>query len=214
MRVLLHGRVARVCHEWTANADLFDDLIRPQQQRLWNRQPKSLRGLEVDDEFELGWLLDGKVGGLRALEDLVHIDRRTSIEVTILRPIRHEITSLGVTLDPVHGWQATVHRELRDAAPLVIEHWLGEYHQAVDSRLADGDEGAVDFIRGSCLETLQPHPQRLRCRLCLRPIERVARVRRVSQHRYARGVRDGFREQLQPLAGQFTSSDHVPRYIS
>jgi hypothetical protein len=44
----------------------LDDLIRPLQQRLRHRQPEGLRGLEVDDQFELGGLLDGEVGGLGA----------------------------------------------------------------------------------------------------------------------------------------------------
>ena len=37
---------------------LFDDLIRPQQQRRRNREAERLGGLEVDDEFELRGLLD------------------------------------------------------------------------------------------------------------------------------------------------------------
>ena len=50
----------------------LDHLIRPQQQRRRDRQAERLGGLEVDDQLELGRLLDGEVGGLRALEDLVH----------------------------------------------------------------------------------------------------------------------------------------------
>src|SRR5262245_40144215 len=48
---------------------LFDDLIRPRQERGRDREAEGLGGLEVDDEFELGGLLDGEVGGLRAFED-------------------------------------------------------------------------------------------------------------------------------------------------
>jgi len=33
---------------------LFDHLIRPPQQRLRDREPEGLRGLEVDDQLELG----------------------------------------------------------------------------------------------------------------------------------------------------------------
>src|SRR5690242_19596339 len=50
---------------------LFDHLIRSQQQCLRDRQTQGLRGLEIDDQFKLGGLLDGKVGGPGALEDLV-----------------------------------------------------------------------------------------------------------------------------------------------
>jgi len=36
----------------------FDDLIRPQQDRGWDGEAKRLRGLQVDDEIELGRPLD------------------------------------------------------------------------------------------------------------------------------------------------------------
>jgi hypothetical protein len=45
---------------------LLDDLVRPQQERLRDRQAERLGGLEVDDQLELRGLLDGEVGGLCA----------------------------------------------------------------------------------------------------------------------------------------------------
>src|SRR5262249_19358771 len=49
-------------------------LIRPQEQRLRNRQTDRLRGVEIDAQLELGGLLDREVGWLRALEDLIDED--------------------------------------------------------------------------------------------------------------------------------------------
>lgn len=37
----------------------LNDLIRPHQQRLWDRQAERLRGLQVDHEIELRRLLEG-----------------------------------------------------------------------------------------------------------------------------------------------------------
>jgi len=51
----------------------LEHLIRPQQQRLRNREAESFGGLEVDDQFELGRLLDRKVARLGTLENLVDI---------------------------------------------------------------------------------------------------------------------------------------------
>src|SRR5713101_6164939 len=48
------------------NCRLLDHLIRPQEERLRDRQAEGLGGLEVDDKLELGRLLDGKVRGARA----------------------------------------------------------------------------------------------------------------------------------------------------
>ena len=40
---------------------LLDPVIRPNEERLGNRQTERLGGLEVDGQLELGVLLDGKV---------------------------------------------------------------------------------------------------------------------------------------------------------
>ena len=50
---------------------LVNHLIRSAQQRVRNRQAEGLRRLEVDDQFELRWLLDRQIGWLGALQDLV-----------------------------------------------------------------------------------------------------------------------------------------------
>jgi len=47
---------------------LLDRLIRAPQQRRGNGQPERPRGLEIDDQLELGGLLDGQVGRLGAFE--------------------------------------------------------------------------------------------------------------------------------------------------
>src|SRR5437667_8713987 len=52
----------------------FDDLIRPQQQRARDGHAERLRGLEIEDQLELGGLLDGQIGRPGALENFVHVD--------------------------------------------------------------------------------------------------------------------------------------------
>jgi hypothetical protein len=58
-----HRDARRSWPRWSSTA-LLDDLIRLQQDRLRDRQPERLGGLEVDDQLELLWLLDGEVAGL------------------------------------------------------------------------------------------------------------------------------------------------------
>ncbi len=60
---------------------------RAHQQRRRNRQPQRLRDFEVDHQLQLRGLLHGEVGGLGALEDLVHMDRGTAIVRGLQRPI-------------------------------------------------------------------------------------------------------------------------------
>src|SRR5438128_7777104 len=82
----------------------LNDLIRPPQQRLRNRQPERLGGLEVDDQLELGWLLDGEIGGSRALQDLVDIDGTASVEIGRIRGVAHQAaTSMGPVCPNIVG---------------------------------------------------------------------------------------------------------------
>ena len=60
---------------------LLDDLIRAQQERLRDRETEGFGGLEVDDHLKLGGLLDGQVGRLCPLEDLIHEDHRLPRDV-------------------------------------------------------------------------------------------------------------------------------------
>ena len=40
---------------------LFDHLVGGHKQGLWHNEAEYLRGLEIDHQFELGWLLDRQV---------------------------------------------------------------------------------------------------------------------------------------------------------
>ncbi len=68
---MLHQRLGLDEHRGAGQHALLDHLVGPQQQRLRDREPERLRSLRVDDQLELDWLLDRKVGGFCALEDFV-----------------------------------------------------------------------------------------------------------------------------------------------
>ena len=50
-----------------------NDPVRSHQHIRWNRQTDLLRRFEIDDELELLRLLHGKVRGLAAFQNLVHV---------------------------------------------------------------------------------------------------------------------------------------------
>jgi hypothetical protein len=52
---------------WVENGQLLDHLIRPLQQRLWDRQPEGLGSLEVDHQLELCRLFDRRSAGFAPL---------------------------------------------------------------------------------------------------------------------------------------------------
>src|SRR5512144_3014119 len=109
-------------------ATLLDDLVRSQQQRLWDREAERLRGLEVDYQLELGRLLDGQLGGPGTLEDLVHEDRRAPPDVVDVRAVAHQTAGLDVLPELVHGREPAPSRQLRDAPGVRVEN-SGREHE-------------------------------------------------------------------------------------
>jgi hypothetical protein len=64
-----------------AATSLFDHLVGARDERGWDREPESLRGLQVNHEIELGWLLDRKLRRSGALQDLVNENRGHAVHL-------------------------------------------------------------------------------------------------------------------------------------
>jgi hypothetical protein len=47
----------------------FDHLVRPEKNRLWNRQADLFCRLKIDHQLELGWLFDWDVDDFSAAEE-------------------------------------------------------------------------------------------------------------------------------------------------
>ena len=71
---------------------LFDHLVGTGKQRSWNLDAKLLRGLEVDEQFKFGRLLNREVGGLGTSKDFVDVGGPTPDEVCNVRTIGHQST--------------------------------------------------------------------------------------------------------------------------
>src|SRR5438034_5901069 len=64
----------------------LNNVFGPQEQRLWDRHPQRLCGLQVDGQLELRRLLDWQLSGLCPFENLVDVGRGTPVEILQCRP--------------------------------------------------------------------------------------------------------------------------------
>src|SRR5262245_36524762 len=83
---------------------LLDDLISPSEHRGRDGEAEGLGGLEVDHERKLGWLLDGQVGWLGALEDPVDEDGGSAKGVRHVVAIGDQAAVFGEAPDDRSGW--------------------------------------------------------------------------------------------------------------
>ena len=76
----------------------FDHLVGAQQDRCRQLDADRLGGLEIDDEIELGRLLDPKVGRLRPAQNLVNVVGGAPKQAREVRCIGHQTSRLGQRL--------------------------------------------------------------------------------------------------------------------
>jgi len=80
-----------------AKSLLFDHLVSLSVQRGRYGEPERLCGLEIDDQFELGRLLDRKIGRLGTFQDAIDIRCGSSEEIERVNAVRHEQAAINGT---------------------------------------------------------------------------------------------------------------------
>src|SRR5882724_6450751 len=110
---------------------LLDDLIRPLQHRLRDRQAEGLGRPVVDHQLERCWLLDRKVTWLRALQDLVHVSGGTPPQIRKVWTVRHEAPSLDEHPMRIYGGQPAPGHRLDESSTVCREEWVIEVQHAV-----------------------------------------------------------------------------------
>src|SRR5215469_3132958 len=91
---------------------LFDHFSCLRDECGWNGYAERLCSLEINYQLELGGLLDGQIGRLRASQDFGHVSGGSSEHILGVRPIGHQATIDGELTLPVQGRQLALCGEL------------------------------------------------------------------------------------------------------
>src|SRR5437867_8354269 len=175
----------------------LNDLIGPLQERLRDRQPERLRGLEIDHQLKLRGLFHREIGGLRPLEDFVGMGSQTLEHVAIVGSIRYEAADLDELPVLIDGGHSMSRRQAHDALALGVEEGGGERHDGSDTLARRRLERPLNVVSASGVESYRLESERTRRRL--RRHRLGARRAGIEEHRNAGRLREGFPDELDPL---------------
>src|SRR5262249_35692354 len=106
-------------------------LLPRRRSRAVCRQAERLGSLEIYHEFKLDRFLDREVGGVRALQDFVHVNRRAAKLIDVVRRIRHEASDDSIGSIRVYGRKLIICREIHDLVAMSKQEAIRQYSHCI-----------------------------------------------------------------------------------
>src|SRR6476469_3583190 len=120
--ILIRSKLARSAGlvSYRNAAGLLDHLVGAAKHRGRYHKAKRGRGFEIDEEFQLGRLLDRQVARLGAPENLVDQACGAEIEIRITHPICHQSTDVDKLLGRIDFREPVLRGQIRDTLPVFL----------------------------------------------------------------------------------------------
>ena len=115
-------RTHPIAHARALASFLSYDVIRLQQDGLWNRKPEHVGSLQIDDQLELRRSLNRKLGRLCAAKYAVDIHGSALDSIESSRAVGEQPTTVCKEALLIDGRQAVTLRELDDLPRLTMKH--------------------------------------------------------------------------------------------
>src|SRR5215510_12527653 len=155
----------------------LDYLIGAKQEGGRNGESEKFRRVAVDHELELRGLLDWKIAGFGAPENLVYVGGCAPVQFRDIRTVRHQASGVHDGPQSVDGWQSVPGRQLYDASSMSVEK--GHVWQQQTVCAAHCFEGGFEVVRTPNQYRLKLDPERARRNLCLLQLHGVGVIQRM-----------------------------------
>jgi hypothetical protein len=123
-----------------------DHFIRARQHVRRNCQADLLCSFQIDDELELGRLLDGQISGLCAFQNLVYIGCGAPVHVENISAIVHEAAGFRILRLWVNRRKPALYREFCNLSSMIEEDDARQRQDCVSTPLACGSECGLNIL--------------------------------------------------------------------
>ena len=140
--------VAHVRGSYVPNSDMasFDHLVGAGEEGVWDRQTDFLSGLQIDDQFEPSWLLDGQLGRFASFEDFRDVVGRHHHHLRKVGTVGDETARVDTFAERMQDWEPLSARKLGQELRVDHRALFGQDDEAIGAIGRKGGKGALDVF--------------------------------------------------------------------
>src|SRR5215813_10606127 len=169
---------------------LFDNQVSAAKQRKRYGKAEGLGGFQIDDQLDLGGLLNWKIGRLLPLENSAGVYAEQTVRLLEIGSVAHETAGDRKLAERIYGWYCMAGRQLDQPITLGQKKYFTAYHKCTYPLTAKDLESRFDLAGTTGIQNHQARAEGT-CRVLYgRPFRRgLGDVSRVDEDRDRRSRR-------------------------